>query len=511
MSTNNKFFIPLLAIPLAIWLTIHIFTGSSNALAGVIPYLGIAVFIISIINPKGGMYLLIFVTAFLDVLKRMLVVGGSFGFNEVIATLAISPICFLGVCIGVLIKRLKAPKIFTPREWKLLLLSSVLVLGVIAIYIRDYGSLSQGIIHGTNAAVYVPLIVFGGILFPRFEDQRKYFSVFIIVYFFVCAYGMVQAYRGFSQFEVNYLLSGFTQLVSVLDLPIKRAFSTMGSATAFWVTMIICFGLCFQKLLSAISAKKPERIFGLILLCGFFYFSQVPGAIRSALIMGLFIVIAQLVFRKKMLTIGFYSAAVTVFVFMIVFAESVQENLHKPTKFLFSILGDQSDWSVRAAALYTFSDRLLSFRNWTTDPEMWTWLGKGVESGAHGVKEAGYHGAVHDLLGQILYAYGAIGLFTAIGLGVAFFVYAHKSVFAIQDVRKRNWAICYLSIAFGIVFTSMLSGDLTKNFPVNVHFWLLLGFLIQLIGSKKTIARKPFLPDTVSKKGEFELRLAEEK
>jgi hypothetical protein len=53
------------------------------------------------------------------------------------------------------------------------------------------------------------------------------------------------------------------------------------------------------------------------------------------------------------------------------------------------------------------------------------------------------------------------------------------SLFRIKDKQDRNLAAMYLAVVFAVMATGMMSGGHVAIFPVNLFFWLIMGFLMK--------------------------------
>src|SRR5690349_8418863 len=72
-----------------------------NPLTATLIIAAIAAFLIAILNPKAGLYLLIVTTGYIDLVKRLGILAGDLTFRDVVVTLAVPPILLACICVGV--------------------------------------------------------------------------------------------------------------------------------------------------------------------------------------------------------------------------------------------------------------------------------------------------------------------------------------------------------------------------------------------------------------------------
>src|ERR1700694_218863 len=68
------------------------------------------VFLVAIINPKAGLYLLILGTGYVDLVKRLGILAGNLTYGNVVVTLAVPPILCACICAGVVLQYVFQPR-----------------------------------------------------------------------------------------------------------------------------------------------------------------------------------------------------------------------------------------------------------------------------------------------------------------------------------------------------------------------------------------------------------------
>src|SRR6266436_9038526 len=101
-----------------------------NALTATIIIAAIAIFAIAIFNPKAGLYLLMLTTGYVDLAKRLGILAGDLEFSDVVIALAVPPILFGCVCLGVVLQHRRLQR----WQWGLL---GVVALLMVAVLLQD--------------------------------------------------------------------------------------------------------------------------------------------------------------------------------------------------------------------------------------------------------------------------------------------------------------------------------------------------------------------------------------
>lgn len=407
---------------------------------------------------------------YLDVLKRFLVVGGSFSMIDVIRTLAIAPVATGAVYLGLIIISGRQGKEKLP--WSRILLSSIVALAVIGatlIQTPDYKEALQSI---ANSALYTGLIAFASMLYRTLKDQHKLFRTLVILFIPVVAYGWYQIVNGYSSVEEAYARSGLTVTIQPLLHPsmveYQRVFSTMNSSGAY---TLVGTTLGLYALIFGFGKGWLLRLAGFIFAIACFW-SHIPGAGRTGWGVAILGLITFFIFQKKWLTILTYLfsiVAITLFIFNaeIVGIWLVDQTVEMPS----------DDFSGRALNMGTFTTRTQGISRWMEDGQYFSWFGLSASTG-----EAS---GAHDLIGQIYVTTGIVGLSLSIIFGGAILYFLHKNMLRIQNKDHKKMAAFYLANIFAILLGGIFSGSQLHVFPVNVYFWTIIGLLFQLIMTNK--------------------------
>ncbi len=464
----------VIGLYLSSFLTFQVLTDYRNNLSSLFKHLAVGGLILGFITPRMGIYVLLIVCGYQDLLKRCLLFFGQAYFVDVITVLSIAPLLFAGICGGIVFARTRSGQFFDKKESKLLCLAIVMISVGVLMSAVSSGSLKSAVVAGSSFFAYIPMIVFSGILFPTLRDQRAYIRAALLIFIPVALYVFKQAFFGFSNFEIAYMKSGLTVISEGLLGGPVRPFSTMSSPHSLGIVLAMLFSFSIYMALSS------NRLRVLYWALAFLYAGAlIPGFGRTHWAMALMMPLCFFAFRSRGLTRGLYAMAVSGLVLLIAASGWLRED---DNLFKFSVGQESNNEWVRAVGTSgTMGDRVNGFYDWSRNPEKWTLFGE-KKNDAAGIQ-------THDMLGSFLKKYGVTGFlgilsFTAYGLFLT-----HRGVLRLRDPGKRLLCICYLSIIFSTLFTGAGSGMHIHMFPVSYLFWFAVGGLVAVL-SKSRVTKK---------------------
>lgn len=474
---GQVFLIGVLSI-FGIYVVASSLTGGGNALGSLAKYLAPTAFLLSFLNGRMGLRMLVVAMAFSDLIKRFLIEYGNFSMLDVTSILMICPMIMSAAFLHFLIARILAGRGKSKFNDTVLLvtlgISGLICVGIIARYGLGLGGLKE-IAH---QAAYVPLVWTTTVAFKNKEELFGYLRFTVFVFFLVALYGIRQYFFGFTQFEYDYLLSGFSSEAKHLKEKEIHAFSTMSSSVPFGITMGIMAG--FTILLTYAKRESGRNATKFFVFCIVFVFllAVFGSSKRSAWVIASVILILPWIFRSVFLTRVFYSVSIFSGLLLVIFVEKILKNWSYITYKSASFLPEQ-------LALSTLSARLVSIYNWSRNPDMWTLFGVPDE-----VRDAAPPVAVqaglnldslssmlaHDVIGFTLLSFGAPILILLL-VGVTLML---KKIHII--IRRSRYKIQRMNYAIlmSIIGGAMLSGlNNAVIFPVNAFAYLSIGLFIR--------------------------------
>ena len=448
-----------------------------NPVKAIMQVVGMSLMIVATVNPRVGLSLLILSTAYLDFLKRFLILFGGGSMGDVAGVLSVAPVTLVGVFLGTCVMHPIFSKQMLDKTERRLVFFSLILIGIsITSGIRngDLSLYTLGAIANRSAySLLVPIIY---VLYRKrgADDIRRLLKFLVLVYVPVALYGIHQYVFGLSQFEIDYLLSGLTTTGENLYDVHPRSFSTLSSNHAFAIAMgiqsLLSMILCSRQLRSRtglFSSKWKWMLPVLFITACFLSFGRAGWML---IVIGLFCIFA---FRTRARVVGFYSIFAVSFGLLVWKADVIYASLDA----IQSYLPTDSAFQQQAFRIGTYSQRLYGFQNVFTNRAMWTWFGNPDLVFKAG-EQVGDDETVHDALGQMLITHGIAGLLLlALAGGFALFV-LHRKILSIPKGPNESLARGLLSIGIAIFFGGMLTGTHLAVFPLNLLFWTAAGALV---------------------------------
>jgi hypothetical protein len=433
-----------------------------NPLSSALRLLLPMVVIYAVLLPRQGLYLLLFETAFLDLIKRSMIIFGDMTTDDVAMALAAAPLTLAGICLGLMIQRIMRRRAAVKNESLLI----ALVLGILGLVAASALRSEEGTMGKlqlfAESGCYVTLIFVAPVLLQTTEDVMKFMRMIVLVYIPVAIYGLWQYCFGLAPFEISYMLTGLTISIKELDDVRPRIFSTLNSNHVFSVVMSFCCVLCYLRVGDSVDSLRvlPRKVFrnAVALL----YASAVIMSLRrTGWLLVAMAPICYYCFRSVRRTILFYSLAITIIVVLFSNADFIDENWDAWQ----SYLPLNGSFEEQAFRIGTFTDRANSYRNVLTDPDLWSWFGLGQ----------GNTMVTHDAIGETLASYGVVGL-VAIGSLCIVGLYKFHSLIL---QRRDDSIISALGLLMAIITSNLFASIIFQShiviFPANFFFWFCVG------------------------------------
>ena len=468
-----------LAILFGLFVVASALGDGGNSLSKVALYLVPVLIFGSFINGHLGISVIVLGFAYSDLLKRFLVIFGRFSFQDIANVLILVPFCTLAVFAHFVIKRYLTGLGKSKSNDRILLLGIATSCFIAFSLVIKFG-FGLGVMKEiAQNAPYGLLIWVVQVAFPDKEAIKKFIRFVLIVFFPVALYGIKQHFMGFTDFELDYLLSGFSTEVKHLREVEIHAFSTMGSSVPFGNVMaiLVAYAMLFYSLCKA-GHSKSGSAFLLIVISLIFILACYSSSKRSTWIVAITVVTGMLAYRYRGLTVLLYGAGLTMFTLLVVFAGSILKNWQSISGALQETIGIQ---------ISTFSARMVGIYNWSRNPEMWTLFGvpaeerldaKSIGIGS-GLNLDGLSSLLaHDMIGSILLNYGAIALIASLFTGMIIFWKLHRAVLSAQTKEERAALAALLAVMIGCLISGFSNAII---FPVNAFGLLSFGLFLRYI------------------------------
>jgi hypothetical protein len=485
---NAKAIITLLfGLGLGIYVMVEVLLARSSSLGQLYLFIAIGALIFGLTSPKLAMYALMVCTVYIDVFKRLMVVGGNPTFQDVAYILAIPPLLVAGsivsVFLGVTIGRGKMT-----RDMAISLIVSVLVVGVTVIGTIKSSAGSEGLgkLSGiVNQGFYSFLFFIIPVLFPSDEERRKLLHFSFLTFIPSVFYMFWQRKFGYADYEYDYLMSGLTIEAKNLaeSMGQVRCFSTFNGAGTASTLISIYLLYCFVSLKPGNANPTFFQRFGKWLLAPLFMVASYFTIVRTGWACGIGALGAYAFLGTRIRAkFGILFSAGTFFT-VILLAPTIIENrwLGRTEAVLQDlVLATTNDPTLkRAVVLGTAQDRIQGWANLTTEPRIWQPFGFAASGiSAKNTTNADFHWG-HDALIDTLIQFGYVPLTLGLGLGAFLFSRLFKYMYSLprSALAFKNTRLC-LALASGILVGAMGNGAQFRNFPQNFFFalWLAIPF-----------------------------------
>lgn len=468
MSSGRNVLVVSGGLLLALFAIASILLGDTNAIAHLFLYLMVGGAVLALMAPRQAFVLLMISCAYVDLLKRLMVVSGRLSMDDLYYVLGFSPV-LLAVIIGSVIIRGAIGRIsLTGDHLRLLGLAGVMVVVTTLMAFlggeRGIGRVMQSV---ANGGFYATLLFVVPVLFPTTRDVLRLLNLLLWIYLPVAIYGVVQQVWGFQAFEIQYLMSGLSIEVKQLFTDRVRAFSTLNSPTSLGA---ICgVFVVLPVFLANTRNQTGKRFMGMFIaavMSAIYFAAVLASTSRTALVVVALMAIGIACFQTRRRTVIYYSIGGLVFMSLLFSAGFLLGRIEEITAYLLVKLGGAI--SEESINLNTFSDRLQGFASVLTNPDAYTLFGHGADRGMD-PKDPLYN---HDLLSNTLVRFGAVPLLVVGTFISGFILWTHRQVLQIEDPKRRRFGAGMLAMVLSLIAISITSGNVLAIFPVNTLFWL---------------------------------------
>ena len=225
---------------LALIATLQIFTSQGNVLANSFRYLTPLALVVAMVTPRLAFYLLLLSGAYLDCIKRFMIIDSRFSDVDLAFMLSFAPAIVAGMVLKFLFSAIMGSGNISRREVMLFLGITLLCMFLGGAQLMMEGGLrNAGNAVNTVAYLYMPLLL--PRLFGSLAELKKLMIAVVMIYLPAALWAIHQAHYGIADFEMQYLLSGMTIEVRQLDAEVFRNMGTMVSAHALSMVASILF------------------------------------------------------------------------------------------------------------------------------------------------------------------------------------------------------------------------------------------------------------------------------
>ncbi len=465
----------------AVLITFQTFTMGGNVLGNSFRFLTPLAIVIGLAASRWVFYLLLFAGAYLDLVKRFMVLDSRFSDTDLAFLLGFAPALVAGMVLKfVALVITKSPDV-SGREVKLFVGTTLLCLflGAAQILMAD-GLRSAGNALNMVTYLYMPLLV--PRIFRSIPELKQLMLVTVVIYLPAALWAIHQAYFGIADFEMEYLRSGMTIEIRQLDEVVFRNMGTMVSAHALsMVASILAIALIIP--ISWKSGRIRLRVWlnpirliciSLFIVGAYFTFS------RTGWVCGVIALLAFVCLQSRFLTFTAFFSTIIAITALYLSADTLLKSrvAVESQEILFEKFGTSAE-ARQAMVLGTLDARLESMASFTSDASIWTPFGMKV------AKKEVQLNWVHDILTEnlIRFGYVPLGIFVVVFLAAAF--NSFRLLFRIPKGPHRTLISYYSALAIGIMSGGFSQGIMILYFPINLFWCLFLGVCYSLYLMKK--------------------------
>jgi hypothetical protein len=458
----------------ALYVAASILMDEGNQLAGLFFYLLLGSGILGLLAPRLSFFLFIFQTAYLDLFKRLMIIAGTVTYSDLFWVLGIAPITVAGIAAGLVARIFFGQSRADASDVRRLAVAVVLNTALaLLVYVKG-GGIGGTVREVANGSSYILLLFIVPLIFSTPESVARCTRFIILVYVPVVIYGIYQQSFGFQEFEIDYLKTGLSIEVKLLEADRVRAFSTLNSATSL---SVVASSLAALSLSLAMVGRRTQQTLlplpiavGIALLC---VGAWVASTVRAGILLLPVAMIGTFLFRKPGTTKAFYGVLITAFATLVATASYIYSNIELWTRQLLEMVGGGT-FASYMVNMNTYKDRLHGFMNVLANPKAYTLFGMSEAAAEDSTFMA------HDPLSSALLNYGIVPLSIGLLLGGLALWRFHRVIFTMRDPTLQFFAASFLANAAGNLAVSMINGNLLGTFPVNVFFWMSLAFSASL-------------------------------
>jgi hypothetical protein len=480
----------------SLWVAFDIFTSGGNAVARSYMYVMGASGIYGLLSPHRAFYILLFLTAYLDYFKRLMIFDSALSRMDLYFVLGIAPCTLVGIAVSVLYQHFMGRSEPRPGLLRLMFFTFTGAAALLLVSMTGANKGFRSLGDSVNAAVYLLLLYTVPALFRTPGDLKKLLKICVVLYVPAIIYMLVHFFRdGIFDWEMDYVKSGLTGEIRQLMERKFRPFGTMNSAA----NASTVFGLILALIVSGIwkyrslppydRQTNPITRFLLIVPIGLAMYATFS---RMGWISCVVSIVAVWFFKRRALTLLGYSLALTAAVATVLASPYLlrYKILNRISEDLIDNQG--SDEWTQTANISTLNDRLEGFNALVTNPKVWTPLG--LRFSPYNEQSVISQVRSHDLFTDTLLRYGYLPILLGLVFGGILLARLHRFIFDQPPGLSREMAATCLAAALTITAGGLVNGAQLSTYPVNFFIWLMFSVVASLMmhaSEQKALAPLP--------------------
>jgi hypothetical protein len=448
-----------------LWAIVEITTARFNGIGKFYQIVCGMTVLSSFLMPRFGLYALLIGILYVDLLKRLMVFADRLVFTDLYYILGLPAGIAVAFTSSVFLRKFLEPGRFPPKLIFSIILPVLIICAGALPYLGQPATLVKKV--GSNP-VFSILILSLPLLLRDPRDVSKFISWVVIAMIPVGFYGIFQFFNGYSDFEVEYLYSGLTNVGFEGSLTDRdRPFSTLASPGEFSSAMALGALMAVYMWMSSRhqigEGRGKGKIFWLLIsafliLACLSSMKRIPYSIIPTGLIGI------IAFRSAKKTLFIYGAGVTAFFLLLVFPSEFRNFVLNP---LFSevenVVGADGEFD-RLTTTGTFNVRIENYQA-LLEPKTWSPFGlTDLE-----ILEMGT--TPHTLPLRLAVNYGYLPLAFGLLFGAIFMFNVHRALIRNRDPLAKESGILGFSFIAGITVASILGSNTAGNISTGALFW----------------------------------------
>lgn len=487
MNQNSiiKMALPLVLALASIYLVIDLLTSGGNAIAQLYRYCFFGAAVFGLLSPRTGFFLLIFLTAYLDFLKRLMIFDSGVQQMDLYFILGMAPALLSGIACSILYSLLTSKSENTGVNVKFAFLVLMVCLGIGAVGVSASSGL-RGAADVVNGIVYIPVLFVVPCLFRTPAEVRSMLRGLVIIYIPAVLYMLVHWSRSvffdlnpsIFDWELDYIKSGLTIEVRQLGELVFRPFGTFNSAANASMIFAMVFGLLWSRLWGINTQAGSTLRFIRIILIPLILIAMFATYSRTGWFFLIGVVLAPKLFRGRLSTLAFYSCSIAMLVTLILASPYMIKNntLKKWTNELGTLSGNDK-W-LQATNVATMSSRLYGFDALMNNRNIWTPFGFRFQYSDP--QAAMDKVSTHDAITRGLMKFGFVPIIILGFIGFFMAKSLHRYVYSETDPLAKFLSSTCLGLGVVLVAGGTVNFAQFFTFPVNFWIFLMFGCVISL-------------------------------
>ncbi|MBK1833423.1 hypothetical protein [Roseibacillus ishigakijimensis] len=474
---NKKIATPLivgLGLIMVLFVVIQMLTSGRNALGEFYKYLLPMAFFLGFAAPKLSLYVLAILAIYVDLGKKLLVVGENLFFTDLFFVLGTPSVLLLGACLSRSLRLFfnwNSPEVMLERKSFLLSIGVMFALSILVLA-RAGLSVESGKDLAVSVAYFGLLFLVPSVLRSR-SEVFSYLRFLFIIMVPAAGYAIYHFLHGMNDFELTYYASGFSRN-DIYVFNGEGVFGPFASQGALSSAMMAAAVLTVSAMV--LSKSERRKLVGTplaLILILLFVTAAVMSLKRGPLLILPMSLALYFILRNRAGYVVMVFGGVASLAGLVFYGDWVAQQLPEWQRWLNSALSLTGDAEKNLFRIRTLNVRMVEFSS-LADSRNWVPFGL-----LFGQGNEAYGYTLHAGVVSLVYRLGYIPLLVLAAVAVPLSWYLHGMYLEVYRDGKRLAAYCFC-LGLALIIVPMLGFGVWRTFPVPYFlglsfsiFWLL--------------------------------------